>query len=91
MKFLYIHDNIYQQCPDGVVYSPGQFPYVYWRKFLKHCDHINVVGRGVGLNDEVRKLNISSGENVSFTLFPNINTPLGRLKYIFSVNNFIKP
>lgn len=86
MKLLYVHDNIYQQCPDGLVYSPGQFPYVYWRKFLKHFDHINVAGRGVGLNDEINKLNISSGENVSFTLFPNINTPLGRLKYIASVN-----
>lgn len=90
MKLLYVHDNIYQQCPDGFVYSPGQFPYVYWRKFLKHFDHINVVGRGVGLNDEIKKLNISSGENVSFTLFPNINTPLGRLKYTSSVNKRLK-
>lgn len=81
MKVLYCHDNIYQQCPDGIVYSPGQFPYQYWNTFLKDFDHIVVAGRGVGLNDEVNKLNISSGPNVSFTLFPNINTPLGRILY----------
>ena len=86
MRVLYCHDNIYQQCEDGVVYSPGQFPYEYWNVFLESFEHIAVTGRGVGLDDEIRKLNISSGPNVSFTLFPNINSLKGRLKYASSVN-----
>ena len=85
MKVLYCHDNIYQQCPDGVVYSPGQFPYRYWETFLKEFDHLVVAGRGVGLNDEINKLNISSGPDVSFALFPNINTPIGHLLYTRTV------
>lgn len=81
MKLVYCHDNIYQQCPDGHVYSPGQFPYEYFLTFLEDFDHVQVVGRGVGLNTDINKLNISSGPNVSFTLLPNINTPKNRLKY----------
>lgn len=81
MKVVYCHDNIYQQCPDGHVYSPGQFPYAYFKTFLDHFDHVQVVGRGVGIKTDINKLNISDGPNVSFTLFPNINTPINRLKY----------
>lgn len=34
----------------------------------------------------IDQLNISSGPRVSFALFPNINTPVGRLKYARRVN-----
>ncbi len=90
MKVVYCHDNIYQQCPDGHVYSPGQFPYAYWETFLEDFDHVQVVGRGVGLKTNVKKLNISSGPHVSFTLLPNINTPKNRLKYGRSVSKRLK-
>ena len=81
MKVLYCHDNIYQQCPDGVVYSPGQFPHTYWDTFTKHFDQMVVTGRGVPLSEPIQKLNVSSRDDVSFILLPNINTPVGRLKY----------
>ncbi len=90
MRVLYCHDNIYQQCPDGVVYSPGQFPYQYWAKFLKHFDHLTITGRGVPVSESINKLNISSGANVSFVLFPNINTLWGRIKYAHSANKRLK-
>lgn len=90
MRVLYCHDNIYQQCEDGKVYSPGQFPYSYWAPYLKTFDHLVVAGRGVGRKDEIHKLNISSGPDLSFTLFPNINTPKGRIKYYKSVDKRLK-
>ncbi|HOO81191.1 MAG TPA: glycosyltransferase family 4 protein [Alphaproteobacteria bacterium] len=86
MRVLYCHDNIYQQCESGTVYSPGQFPYEYWKIFLDNFDHLVVIGRGAGLHDKIDQLNISSGPRVSFALFPNINTPVGRLKYARRVN-----
>ncbi len=87
MRVLYCHDNIYQQCSNGIVYSPGQFPHKYWNTFLNHFDHLVVTGRGSPISAEVNKLNISSAPDVSFVLFPNINSPLGRLKHARSVNN----
>ena len=90
MRVLYCHDNIYQQCPNGIVYSPGQFPHKYWNTFLNHFDHLVITGRGVPISESVNKLNISSTPGVSFVLFPNINTPIGRLKYGHSVNRRLK-
>lgn len=81
MKVVYCHDNIYQQCPDGHVYSPGQFPYAYFQTFLEDFEHVQVIGRGVNIKTDIKKLNVSNGPNVSFTLLPNINTPKNRLKY----------
>ena len=90
MRILYCHDNIYQQSSDGIVYSPGQFPAEYWTTFLQHFDHLVVAGRGVPISTSINKLNISSTDNVSFALFPNINTPLGRLKHKRDVNRRLK-
>lgn len=86
MRVLYCHDNIYQQCSNGIVYSPGQFPHKYWTTFLNHFDHLVVTGRGRPVSAEVNKLNISSAPDVSFVLFPNINSPVGRLKHGRDVN-----
>ncbi len=90
MRILYCHDNIYQQCEDGHVYSPGQFPYAYWAPYLEAFEHLVVAGRGVGRKDEINKLNVSSGPNVSFALFPNINSIKGRLKYYSKVDKRLK-
>lgn len=90
MKLVYCHDNIYQQCSDGRIYSPGQFPYKYWSTFLDEFEHVQVVGRGVDLTVDIKKLNISSGKDVSFSLFPNINTPFNRLKYGLATSRRLK-
>jgi glycosyltransferase involved in cell wall biosynthesis len=90
MRVLYCHDNIYQQCQDGVVYSAGQFPHNYWDTFLKHFDHLVVAGRGKPISEPIEKLNVSSCDHVSFVLFPNINTPLGRLQYFRKVDQRLK-
>ena len=90
MRILYCHDNIYQQCQDGTIYSPGQFPYSYWQPFLKSFEHLVITGRGAEVNTDRNKLNISGGPNVSFTLFPNINSPKGRIRHIRSVDRRLK-
>jgi len=90
MRVLYCHDNIYQQSLDGVVYSPGQFPYQYWQTFLNHFDHLVIAGRGVPVSEPIEKLNVSSAPDVSFILLPNINTPWGLLKYKRQVNRRLK-
>ena len=92
MKILYCHDNFYEQGPDGTVYSPGQFPYSYWKPFLDVFDHLVVAGRSRPLQSHPisEYYNISSGRDVTFNLFPNINTPAGRLKYIKSVDKSLK-
>lgn len=92
MKILYCHDNIYKQSADGTVYSAGQFPYDYWKPFIEAFGYLVVAGRGKALTTEEDKaaMNISSGSDVSFVLFPNINTPQGRLKYYRSVDKRIK-
>lgn len=90
MRILYCHDNIYQQCQDGTIYSPGQFPYSYWEPFLNSFEHLVVTGRGTDVDTDRNKLNISGGPNVSFALFPNINSPKGRLKHIRSVDKRLK-
>lgn len=88
MRILYCHDNFYKQASDGVIYSPGQFPYAYWSTFTNVFDHLLVAGRGQSLyeNEDTSKMNISSGEHVSFTLFPNINTPTGLIKHTAGVS-----
>ena len=90
MRILYCHDNIYQQCKDGTIYSPGQFPYSYWEPFLNSFDHLVVTGRGTDVDTDRNKLNVSGGPNVSFTLFPNINCPKGRIRHIRSVDKRLK-
>ncbi len=90
MQILYCHDNIYQKCEDDTIYSPGQFPYQYWSTFLKHFDHITVTGRERPMAASKELLNISSGPNISFLLFPNINTIKGRLKYSRLANKKLK-
>ena len=81
MRILYCHDNIYQQCQNGTIYSPGQFPYSYWAPYLDSFDHLEITGRGMNVIQDRKKMNTSSGDNVSFVLVPNINTLKGRLKF----------
>jgi glycosyltransferase involved in cell wall biosynthesis len=81
MRVLYCHDNYYLPGKDGTVYSAGQFPYSYWEPFLNSFDELIVTGRAFPQEDSYKRHNISSGPNVSFRLFPNINSPVGLLKY----------
>ena len=87
MKFLYCHDNFYMETPNGNVYSAGQFPYSYFYPFLQACDELRVVARAAEFKptSNVAKLNIASGERVSFRLLPNINSPMGLLQHYETV------
>lgn len=82
MKILYCHDNFYMPSSDGTVYSAAQFPYVYFDPFLKAFDELRVVARHAELPvDKAQDFNIASGDNVSFRLLPNINSPKGLIKH----------
>lgn len=81
MNLLYCHDNFYLKHGDGPVYSAGQFAYKYWQPFLDNFENLTVIGRAFPETNSYRKHNVSSGERVTFELCPNINTPLGLIKY----------
>ncbi len=89
MKLLYCHDNFYLKNEDETVYSAGQFAYKYWEPFLNNFDQLTVVGRAFPKTNSYRKHNVSSGDQVSFELCPNINTPLGLIKYRTQVSNHL--
>jgi glycosyltransferase involved in cell wall biosynthesis len=92
MKILYCHDNFYLQNQDGIVYSPGQFPYSYWEPYLDAFGALQILGRGQAIDpaQDLSRMNVSNGPRVSFTLFPNINSPLGLIRHYASVNRRIK-
>lgn len=92
MNILYCHDNFYMPAKDGKIYSAGQFPYEYFSPFLRVFDTMTVIGRRLELSDnkDPRFLNLSSGDNISFALYPNMNSPIGLLKYYWKIWKSLK-
>ena len=82
MKALFAHTHKFVTTGNGEVYSPGQFPYATWQRYLSHFDELIVVARSSSLaDDHQRQLNRSDGPNVSFVFLPNILHAPGMLKY----------
>lgn len=83
MKFLFVHDHKFYYSKDNQFYSDGKFPYQVWERYLAVCDHIVVAARTRSLQNsiEAEKLNLSSGENVSFIQLPSISGIVNMLKY----------
>jgi len=80
VRAVFIHDTYYGHDDAGDVYAYGAFPYDLWaQRFLPHFDHVTVVGRDKGVVATDCGLDRSDGENVSFCLLPNVNTPLRRV------------
>ena len=92
MKIIYCLDNFYMPASDGTVYSAGQFPYEYYQPYLEAFDEIRIIGRYKKLPEDTKleNLNISSGKRVSFSLMPNINSPIALLKNYFKVRKALK-
>jgi len=65
----------------GRVYSPGQFPYAAWERYLHHFDHLTVFGRRLVSTSppSPSTLNRSDGPDVSFELLPESSSLFGRL------------
>ena len=81
MKAIFVHDTYYSRAPDGTVYAFGAFPYSLWQeRFLPHFHALTVIAREKPY-EAAHALSAmrSDGPGVSFTLLPNINTPLKRI------------
>lgn len=92
MKILYCHNNYYATSPAGQHYSAGQFSYDYWYPYIKVFGHLHVMGREAlpVSEEESQKMNLSSGDNVSFSLYPNIVSPKTYLRKYRAIHEQIK-
>ena len=90
MKALFCHDHFYYRLGDSV-FSHGQYHHSVWERYLKHFDHLTVIGRdGGSISDKDKNINPSHRDHVSFTLFPNMNSLSGLLKKRKDIKHKIK-
>lgn len=63
------------------IYSPGQFPYAAWKRYLHHFDCLTVFARRLVSTSysSFSRLNRSDGPSVSFELLPESNSLVGRV------------
>lgn len=69
----------------SITYAFGAFPYAFWQdRYLPFFNQITVVGRKKEFTDDIAKnhdkLDIASGQNITFRLFDNMNSPLNLIK-----------
>ena len=73
MRAVFVHDHRFSVTPAGEVYSPGKLPYAAWRRYLNEFGELVVVGRSCLADEEAAaRLNLSSGERVSFVFVPSM-------------------
>ncbi|WP_435400264.1 glycosyltransferase [Halomonas sp. RA08-2] len=73
MKIVFAHDHKFKN-KDGVVFSSGSFPSYVWKRYLRICDQLTVVGRdGGGELDSSAGLAVSSIDGVVFEFIPNLS------------------
>jgi glycosyltransferase involved in cell wall biosynthesis len=74
MKALFCHDHFYYT-DDDLTLSKGQYHHTIWDRYLSHFESITVIGRDGGyVSRNEKNINISSGKNINFQLFNNINS-----------------
>lgn len=80
MEALFVFDHKFVRYGEKV-YSPGQFPYVAWERYLHHFDHLTVFARQLMSTSpsSLSALNRSDGPDVSFELLPESTSLFGRL------------
>lgn len=74
MRILFAFDHVFYRDPGGIVYSPGQFPYLLWERYLQTFENVVVASRMRQIPDgsDTSMLNVSSGPNVSFVSMPDL-------------------
>lgn len=78
MNALFVHDHRFQLDNTGRVFTPGQFPYATWLRYLEAFDLLTVVGRSEPMNARnSNALDLSSGERVRFVFAPNVSSLSG--------------
>lgn len=93
MKALFVHDHVFKRQVDHY-FSSGGLPASIWSRYTSVFDQLTVVGRDGGeLGDEEKGYTLSSADNVSFQLLPNIanlkNLLLGNKQVALSVRNLV--
>lgn len=75
MKAIFAHDHRFIQ-NEGHVWSESQFEAALWARYLAHFDGLTVVGRlgRMPSGKTLQQSELSSAENVSFDLFPNLSS-----------------
>lgn len=81
MKIAFAHDHVFYVDENLNFYSSGKLPYKVWERYLKVFRELVVISRFKNIDDAVniRRLNLSSGENVNFAPVSNINSLKGIL------------
>ena len=91
MKAIFVHDHRFIKLKSGEVFSKDQFPSSIWQRYLKFFDELIVVGRSLPDCDiSIETLNLSSRENVSFVLAPDLAHPMGIARYGKKAVNILK-
>lgn len=80
MKALFVHDHIFTRW-NGAIYSAGRLPYAAFARYLEHFETVVVLARvrEARTANEVRALQRSDGERVSFVLSPRDSSLLNRM------------
>ena len=78
MKAVFTHDNIFIKDDKNNYYSSGKLPYEVFQRYLKYFEEITVIGREITNNnpEDLKKLNLSSGEGVKFKCVPSLSNPI---------------
>jgi glycosyltransferase involved in cell wall biosynthesis len=81
VKIAFAHDHVFYVDENLNFYSSGKLPYKVWERYLKVFRELVVISRFKNIDDAVniRRLNLSSGENVNFAPVSNINSLKGIL------------
>lgn len=89
MNTLIAVDAQLYRFPDGTVYTPSIYGYVFWKRYLEVFDSITVVGRIKEVTDNTIKEKFirSDGPNVCFIPLPFAR---GTKEYIFKWLNFVR-
>jgi len=81
VKIAFAHDHVFYVNENLNFYSSGKLPYKVWERYLKIFREVVVISRFKNIDDavDIRRLNLSSGENVNFVPVSNINSLKGIL------------
>lgn len=77
MQALFVHDHIFLKSKSGEIYSPGQYPYQTWQRYLVHFEKLYTVARSRDIDTttlDTTQYDVSSGANVCFEFMPSLSS-----------------
>lgn len=83
IKAVFAHDHVFYTNDKGLIFSGGGLPAKIWDRYLNHFCKITVIGRQPIIKSnpiDFASLALSSAQNVTFSLLPNIS----------GISNFIR-